>query len=483
MPLTPSRARLRARLNLESLEPREVLAGFQPTAEEQLFLEILNDARANPAAYGASIGLNLSGVAPAQPLAFNTQLVEAARRHSVDLNARNYFAHNTPEGLNPGARLTQAGFSWIGYGESLAGGSAFPGPAEALAALIIDEGVPNLGHRRHLLALDALFTPHTLVGVGIVKGGTGDLTNYYTIDSGFGPGNVTFLTGVVYRDGNANGKYDPGEGLPGVTVSAGAAGAVTTFDSGGYSLPLSAGSYTVTAGGGGLGAPVTNVVTVGSTNVRLNILPGSGVAPGANDEHIRKLYLAALGRAASDAEVNAWRPVIGGTDGPATAASLIERSAEARTRLVKEWYGTYLGRPASGGEEQGWVAVLVNGAAEEDVLARILGSQEYLNRAGGSDAALVQTLFQTFLHRKAGDAEVGVFLTHVAPGAGRGGVARIVLSSDEFRGDMVRAFYAGLLHRDVKPAPAEVNAWVSSGLDLCAIRVGFKGSREFAVNG
>src|SRR5262245_53802771 len=41
---------------VEQLEAREAVAGFQPTAVEQLFLERLNDARANPAAFGAAIG-------------------------------------------------------------------------------------------------------------------------------------------------------------------------------------------------------------------------------------------------------------------------------------------------------------------------------------------------------------------------------------------------------------------------------------------
>src|SRR6184192_1973169 len=98
MPSTPtSPARRRVRLWLEELEARQLLSGFQPTPAEQLFLERLNDARGNPAAYGAAIGLDLSGVAPAPPLAFDARLVEAARRHSQDMGARDYFAHNTPE--------------------------------------------------------------------------------------------------------------------------------------------------------------------------------------------------------------------------------------------------------------------------------------------------------------------------------------------------------------------------------------------------
>src|SRR3954454_11472696 len=105
----------RARLRLEELEPRQLLSGAAPTAVEQLFLEELNDARANPAAYGASIGLNLSNVAPSQPLAFDTRLTQAARDHSADMSVRNYFGHYTPEGTDPGGRMAAAGYPWVTY--------------------------------------------------------------------------------------------------------------------------------------------------------------------------------------------------------------------------------------------------------------------------------------------------------------------------------------------------------------------------------
>src|SRR5438105_11781400 len=130
MPLARWASSLRARVCLEELEPRRLLSGAAPTAVEQLFLEQLNDIRANPAAYGASIGLDLSTVAPSQPLAFDPLLIQAARDHSQDMSARGYFSHVTPEGLDPGARISQAGFFWNSWGESIAGGSVFPNPSD-----------------------------------------------------------------------------------------------------------------------------------------------------------------------------------------------------------------------------------------------------------------------------------------------------------------------------------------------------------------
>ncbi|HLJ95581.1 MAG TPA: CAP domain-containing protein, partial [Gemmataceae bacterium] len=171
----------RSRLHLELLETREVLSVFTPTAVEQAFLEQLNDARANPAAYGASIGLDLSSVAPAQPLAFDPRLIQSARLHSQDMNDRSYFAHITPDGIGPGQRMADAGLAAMNYGESIAGG--YPGPSQALSALILDNGIPDLGHRRHLLAIDSAFQSQNVVGIGIVQQGSGPLGNYYTIDT------------------------------------------------------------------------------------------------------------------------------------------------------------------------------------------------------------------------------------------------------------------------------------------------------------
>jgi len=267
---------------LELLEPRQLLSGYQPSAQEQLFLEELNDARANPAAYGASIGVDLSSVAPSQPLAFNTELIQAARDHSQDMNNQGYFDHNTPQGVDPGQRITAAGFTWTAWGESIAGG--YPTPAQALQGLITDAGVADLSHRRQLLAIDPTFLTQNQVGIGIVLNGSGPYSDYYTIDTAAGTNTEPFITGVIFNDVAGTGQYALGEGLGGVTVTVSGVGTTTTFDSGGYSVQVAPGTYTVTASGGGLSAPLSEVVTVGTQNLRLNFTPQSGATtPGSSD--------------------------------------------------------------------------------------------------------------------------------------------------------------------------------------------------------
>jgi uncharacterized protein YkwD len=255
---------------LEALESRTLLsAGLQPTAQEQLLLQQLNAIRADPAAYGQSIGVDLSGVAPAQPLAFSTLLDSSAQAHSQDMNDQNYFGHNSSTGQTPDQRMTAAGFNWDAWGESIAAG--FTTSASALQALITDQGVPDLGHRIQLLAMSSLYQAQNQVGIGIVSG-SGTYGTYYTIDTAQAAGDSnSFLTGVVFNDANGNGQYAVGEGLGGVTVTASNGAWTTTFASGGYSLELAPGTYSVTFSGGGLSSAVTRSVTIGYENVEADV--------------------------------------------------------------------------------------------------------------------------------------------------------------------------------------------------------------------
>lgn len=272
--------RLRISLVLEELETRRLLSGFTPTDAEQLFLQELNAARANPAAYGASIGVDLSYVAPSAPLAFNPDMIQAARLHAQDMSDNNYVAHVSPSGADPGERLTAAGVSWSSYAESIAAGNGYTEPSQALAALITDAGVADLGHRDQLLAIGSSYTGLNQVGIGVVQDGSGEYQNYYTIDTAATVPDGTFLTGVVYTDANHDGQYDMGEGLGGVTISVAGGPSVTTWSTGGYSLEVNPGTYTVTASGGGLAAPITQTVTVGLSNVEVDFAAGGSSGGG-----------------------------------------------------------------------------------------------------------------------------------------------------------------------------------------------------------
>ena len=133
-----------------------------------------------------------------------------------------------------------------------------------------------------LLAIGSQYQNQSQVGTGVVLGGTGQYQNYYVVDSAADSSTQPFITGVVFNDTNNTGHYAIGEGLSGVTISIAGVGSVQDFNTGGYSIRVNPGTYTVTASGGGLLAPITQTVTVGPQNVALNFNGLSLPAPTLN---------------------------------------------------------------------------------------------------------------------------------------------------------------------------------------------------------
>lgn len=226
---------------------------------------------------------------------------------------------------------------------------------------------------------------------------------------------------------------------------------------------------------------------LGATGNRVGLVSGVvDTGPG----FIQALYRKALNRFAAPAELESWNTFLAHSN-TWVVANAIERSPEARTRLVKGWYVTHLGRLPGLGEEQHWVRLMLAGMAEEQVLSGILGSPEYYNRtarlvgaaAASTDEHFVRALFRQVLGRDAGEVEVANFQANILPKFGRHGTAWIVLNSAEHRGNVVQAYYWRLLGRTAMAT--EVNAWVFARPwhDLTMLRVGFESSGEFYVNG
>jgi uncharacterized protein YkwD len=93
-----------------------------------------------------------------RPLAPDPELTEVARQHSVDMFARGYFAHDTPEGLDPFARMREAHVRYLTAGENL---------ALAPTLQVAHNGLMNSpGHRANIL--HAQFGH---LGIGIMDGG------------------------------------------------------------------------------------------------------------------------------------------------------------------------------------------------------------------------------------------------------------------------------------------------------------------------
>ena len=257
------------------------------TAPEQLMLEMINRARANPTAEAALYGIGLNDGLPAgtisssplPPLAVNANLQTTALQHSSDMIANNYFSHTAPDGSTPQTRIQATGYVTNYYGENIAYiTSTNNTPAEAAPNLQADL-FQSSEHRQNILDPN-----YNEVGIGIANEVLGP-DDYQQVDvtEDFGARpSLTYLTGVLYNDTSHNNFYSIGEGLAGVTVTAtnlgnGQAYATTSNSAGGYEIPLPPGHYTVTILG------VSGKVTIGSASVEVDYQTNTllGVAAGS----------------------------------------------------------------------------------------------------------------------------------------------------------------------------------------------------------
>jgi uncharacterized protein YkwD len=92
------------------------------------------------------------------PLQADPELTEVARKHSADMFARGYFAHDTPDGLTPFDRMREANVRFLTAGENL---------ALAPTLQIAHTGLMNSpGHRANILRRE-----FGRVGIGVMDGG------------------------------------------------------------------------------------------------------------------------------------------------------------------------------------------------------------------------------------------------------------------------------------------------------------------------
>lgn len=262
------------------------------TQLEQLSLERINRARLHPGTEAANNGIavdegipGLIDTSPKQPVALNAYLMQSARRHSQDMLNRDYFEHNTPEGLSPFDRMEAAGYVIATAGQNLAWRGT-TGTVNELSTienehtdLFVDTGIAGRGHRVTMLNGDL-----REVGIGILRGQfTNNGTTYdsmmQTQDFGTSPNTGVFVMGVVYNDNNNNNQYDFGEGVANSNVQLDQT-IKSTNAGGGYNFEFRAiGAFTLrflstntsTTLNIGAGYNNTKVDLVDGTNIVINL--------------------------------------------------------------------------------------------------------------------------------------------------------------------------------------------------------------------
>lgn len=258
------------------------------TANEQYLLELINRGRLDPAAEAARFGVALNAglaagtitTAAKQVVAANALLESAATDHSLWMLATDTFSHTGAGGTSPGQRASAKGYNWSSYGENI-GWTGTTGPLNFTQA--VSDIYQNLflspGHRANTMG-----TNHREVGLGAEQGVfTSGGTNYNAgmVTELFATsGTQSFLTGVAYKDTNADKFYSIGEGLSGITFTA-QAKSTTTALAGGYALGLTAGAA-VTVTGATPTKSFSATVDLSHGNVKLDVVNDTTFRSSAN---------------------------------------------------------------------------------------------------------------------------------------------------------------------------------------------------------
>lgn len=110
--------------------------------------------------------------APAPPLAMNAALRRAAREHSRDMGAGNYFSHASLDGRSPDDRMRAAGWSGRASGENIFGGPRTAGE-------VVDGWMRSPGHCANIMS-----PSYRLIGIGYAQAERSQLGHYWTQDFG-----------------------------------------------------------------------------------------------------------------------------------------------------------------------------------------------------------------------------------------------------------------------------------------------------------
>lgn len=134
----------------------------QWVALEDEVLDLVNQRRSQGATCGSE-AFSSTG-----PLAMDPALRCAARKHSLDMATRNYFSHDTPEGVNFSQRADSAEYDAFAIGENIAAG--YPSASDVVTGWMGSDG-----HCRNIMNPQA-----NEIGIGYAPADAAEFGSYWT---------------------------------------------------------------------------------------------------------------------------------------------------------------------------------------------------------------------------------------------------------------------------------------------------------------
>jgi len=148
---------------VEALPVDQTVACSAPVEHiQQRTLQLINQARAQPRSCGTESFEATTAVS------WNTRLLQAAEKHSVDMTQHNFFDHTGSDGSSVAARVDETGYQWRAVGENIAAG-------QRSASEVVAGWLASPGHCRNLM--NPVFAE---VAVTCVEDNGADFTRYWT---------------------------------------------------------------------------------------------------------------------------------------------------------------------------------------------------------------------------------------------------------------------------------------------------------------
>ncbi|RLN67515.1 hypothetical protein BBJ28_00021829 [Nothophytophthora sp. Chile5] len=133
-------------------------------------------------------------------LCANSKLQSAAKRHSDDMAANNYMAHDGADGSTMSQRITDAGYDWTAVAENVAAG-------QENVDSVMTSWMNSEGHRANILG------DYTMFGTSYAYNADSTYKHYWTQD--FGSGDTEACDGGSSTSSNTSDQGQNGDDVAG----------------------------------------------------------------------------------------------------------------------------------------------------------------------------------------------------------------------------------------------------------------------------
>jgi hypothetical protein len=210
------------------------------------------------------------------------------------------------------------------------------------------------------------------------------------------------------------------------------------------------------------------LVTVGGVNASITLptqatileeLLPDGTRGTANQRFITEVYRDLLHRQTDAGGLAFWSGLLDQGISRSQVVFAIEScpTLEYRHIQVENTYRALLQRPADPQGMGSGVAFLQAGGSVEQLAVLIIGSPEYAQKSGRTNAGFLKALYQDALYRAVDAGGQAFWDQALAGGTSRAAVAAAFFASDEYRTDLVQSYYHQFLDRTAEPAG--LNTW------------------------